>query len=174
MILEIRIKQTTRDDLENVLELWNSGEVMYYVGFPHGLGVTIEGLKRWLNGVNQNELRKHYSIYTHELGYCGETYYDIDKVHDLATLDIKLLPKAQGKGIATYALSYAIDQVFSNNLATRAYVDPNPENKKAWKLYEKLGFKKKDRPEFLEPYEIYLEITKELWHPERFLACKSE
>jgi len=54
---------------------------------------------------------------------------------------------------------------FNNNhdLATKAYVDPNPANKKAWALYEKLGFISKPRPEFLPPDETYLEVTKDLW-----------
>lgn len=161
--MDIIIRETKEEDLSNIMELWNNGEVMYYVGFPKGLGMKRTDLENWLCGVNQNELRKHYSIYTNELGYCGETYYEIDTVHDLATLDIKLLPKAQGKGIANYALSYAITQVFEKSLATRAYVDPNKENKRAWKLYDKLGFISKPRPDFLEQYETYLEITKEVW-----------
>ena len=160
---EITIKETDENDLLNVMDLWNNGEVMFFVGFPNGLGVTIEKLKLWLSGVNKNEFRKHYSIYTENIGYCGETYYEIDSEHDLATLDIKLLPKAQGKGIAAYALSFTINRIFHNNLAIKAYVDPNPENKKAWKLYEKLGFICKPRPKFLKHYETYLEITKDKW-----------
>lgn len=170
--MNINIRETKKEDLLNIMELWNNGEVMHYVGFPNGLGIKLEDLERWLSRVNQHELRKHYSIYTDELGYCGETFYDIDTVHDLATLDIKLFPKAQGKGIASYALSFAISQVFEHNLATRAYVDPNPENKKAWKLYDKLGFIRKPRPDFLEPYEIYLEITKEVWSKKEVQSLK--
>lgn len=160
---KITIKKTDENDLVNIMNLWNNGDVMHYVGFPDGLGVTIEKMKRWLSGVNQNENRCHYSIYAEDIGYCGETYYDIDFEHDLAALDIKLLPIAQGKGIAYYSLSYSINQVFNKNLATKAYVDPNPENKKAWNLYQKLGFISKPRPEFLPTYETYLEITKDAW-----------
>lgn len=157
------IKETASEDLKNVMDLWNDGEVMFYVGFPNGLGVTLEGLTKWLKSVNQSPLCKHFSIYTEELGYCGETFYSIDQEHDLATLDIKLFSKARGKGIASYALSYALNQVFELNLATKAYVDPNPDNQKAWKLYKRLGFVSKPRPTFLEPDETYLEITKDLF-----------
>ncbi|SFB10304.1 GNAT family N-acetyltransferase [Clostridium frigidicarnis] len=160
---KITIKATDENDLLNIINLWNNGEVMFYVGFPKGFNVTIEQLKQWLNRFNKNESCRHYSIYAENTGYCGETYYSIDFEHDLATLDIKLLPIAQGKGIAEYALSYAINKVFENNLATKAYVEPNPENKKAWKLYKKLGFISKPRPEFLEQNDIYLEITKDVW-----------
>lgn len=161
---KISIKVTDENDLLNIMNLWNNGDVMFYVGFPNGLNVNIEKLKGWLNRINQNEMCRHYSIYAENIGYCGETFYSIDLEHDLASLDIKLLPTAQGKGIAEYALRYSINQVFENNLATKAYVDPNPKNKKAWNLYDKLGFVSKARPKYLEEGETYLEVTKDIWN----------
>jgi len=167
---KIRIKETNQSDLPNVMQLWNNGQVMFYAGFPRGLGVTIERLQQWLTGVNQDIFSRHYSIYAENIGYCGETFYDIDRGHDLARLDIKLLPKAQGKGIAAYAFSHVINQVFSNNLATKAYVDPHPDNKKASKLCAKLGFVSKPRPEFLEKGPTYLEVTRDTFKS----ACPAE
>lgn len=161
--MEILIKETEKEDLLNVMDLWNNGEVMFFVGFPNGLNTTMEKLESWLENIKKEEFTKHYSIYEEELGYCGETFYSVDRINDLATLDIKLFPKARGKGIASYALGYAINEIFKNNLAARAYVEPNPKNERAFKLYERLGFISKKRPEFLEPFEIYLEITKEDW-----------
>jgi len=49
--------------------------------------------------------------------------------------------------------------VFGNNLATKAYADPHPKNKKALKLLEELGFVSKPRPKFLEKGPTYLEVT---------------
>lgn len=161
--MKIVIKETEKEDLQNVMNLWNDGQVMFFVGFPNGLNTTIEKMEDWLENIKKMEFTKHYSIYEEELGYCGETFYSVDRINDLATLDIKLFPKSRGKGIAIYALSYAINEVFKNNLASRAYVEPSPKNMKALKLYEKLGFVSKKRPEFLEPFETYLEITKEDW-----------
>jgi len=167
---KIRIKKTDQSDLQNVMKLWNNGQVMFYVGFPRGLGVTLERLQKWLDGVNQDIFCRHYSIYAEDIGYCGETFYDIDREHDLARLDIKLLPKAQGKGIAAYAFSHVIDQVFSNNLATKAYADPHPDNKKASKLCAKLGFVSKPRPGFLEKGPTYMEVTRDTFKS----ACPAE
>lgn len=158
---KIRIKETDQSDLPNIMQLWNNGQVMFYVGFPSGLGVTMERLQQWLEGINQDIYSRHYSIYAQDIGYCGETFYDVDREHDLARLDIKLLPRAQGKGIAAYAFSYVIDQVFSNNLASKARVDPHPKNKKAWNLYAKLGFVSKPRPKFLPKGPTYLEVTRD-------------
>jgi RimJ/RimL family protein N-acetyltransferase len=164
---KIRIKETDQSDLPNIMQLWNNGQVMFYVGFPRGLGVTMERLQQWLDGINQDVLSRHYSVYAQDIGYCGEAFYDVDRGHDVARLDIKLLPRAQGKGIAAYAFSHVIDQVFSNNLATKAYADPQPKNKKALKLCEELGFVSKPRPAFLPKGPAYLEVTRDTFKSAR-------
>lgn len=158
---KITIKETDESDLENIIKLWGNPEVMKFVGFPQGLHKTLANMIDWYKKLKTDDNRKHFSIYAENIGYCGETYYGIDKEHDLAEMDIKLLPCARGKGIAYHALRFSLNEVFSKKLASRAYVDPNPENKKAWNLYYKLGFKDKKRADFLPDWEYntYLEIT---------------
>lgn len=159
----IIIKETSQEDLLNLMSLWNNGEVMSFVGYPQGLGMTLLKLMEWLPWAISKPGRCHYSIYQHEVGYCGETFYHVDEMYETAALDIKLLPEAQGKGIAEFALRFAIEQAFIQGKAKRVYVDPHPDNVKAWKLYRKLGFTSKPRPTFLEPWDTYLEITREDW-----------
>lgn len=154
----IIIKKTERDDLENLMTLWNDGDVMKYVGFPNGLGVSFEDLECWLKRMDENQLGEHYSIYSDELGYCGETYYSVDETHRLGELDIKLFSKARGRGIARYALEKAIANAFATGKCDRVYVDPSPLNVKAWALYEKIGFKGAKRPTYLEPSDVFLEL----------------
>ena len=164
--LEITIKETTKDDLENVMSLWNDGDVMHFVGFPEGLGTTIERMESWINWVIAKPQRCHYSIYAKDIGYCGETFYNVDD-NGAAALDIKLFAKARGKGIAKKALLFAIDQAFVEGKAKLVYVDPHPDNKNAWKLYDRLGFLSKPRPKYLDEGETYLEITRAQWDLQR-------
>jgi RimJ/RimL family protein N-acetyltransferase len=140
---------------------------MSFVGFPQGLGMTLPKLIDWLTWAISKPFRCHYSIYQHEFGYCGETFYHVDNRHNTAALDIKLLPEAQGKGIAEYALRYVIEQAFSQGKANRVYVDPHPDNVNAWNLYRKLGFISKPRPPYLEPWDSYMEITRDDWEAYR-------
>ena len=160
----IEIKETTKDDLKNIQKLWQDGEVMQFVGFPSGLKKTEEEMLKWLQWIISNKpLINHYSIYD-DNNYCGETFYEIDKEHKSASLDIKLFKFARGKGIAYNALSYAIEEAF-NNGAISVWVDPNPNNLKAIALYQKLGFKKENRPDYLkcdEEYSsyIFMKLTK--------------
>ena len=114
----------------------------------------------------------HYSIYTDDISYCGEAFYEIDTEHgNAASLDIKLLPKARGKGIAANALTHAIAKAFENG-AEKVWVDPNPANEKALALYNRLGFVRKEMPDYLKENEmegvdfipVYMEIDKEHWN----------
>lgn len=160
---DIRLEKTTTNDLENVAALWNDGDVMKFVGFPDGLGVTPEGLIKWLASVDNDPLTEHYSIYHETLGYCGESFYSVDRETQLGMLDIKLFGKARGKGIARYAFEHAIDQAFKTGCCTRVYVDPDRGNLPAWALYKKIGFSEAPRPDFLEPSDVYLELTEDVF-----------
>lgn len=161
---EIRV--TGKKDLKNVQRLWATPEVMHYVGFPDGLKETLDALEnQWLPWVQAPPCRQHYSVYDKALGYCGEAFYDVDET-GLACMDIKLLPIARGKGIGFKALAYALNQAFEVGNANCAYVDPNPDNLKALKLYERLGFRKEKRAAHLEdpgcPY-VYMELSRKDW-----------
>ena len=159
------IKRTEKEDLTNVQRLWADPDVMLYVGFPEGLQESMEHLeKEWLPWVQNFPNRQHYSVY-HDGIYCGEAFYDVDEL-GYACMDIKLLPAARGKGIAASALSHALDQAFLMGDAEVAWVDPNPENTKALKLYERLGFVPTQRPVHLEDpgcAYVYMEIKREDW-----------
>lgn len=166
---KVEIRLTGEEDLENVQRLWASPEVMGFVGFPEGLHESMEHLRNeWLPWVQSPPVMQHYSVYAQGIGYCGESFYQVDET-GLACMDIKLLPCARGKGIAYAALSYALDQAFGIGKAERAYVDPHPENRKALALYASLGFLPAQRPAHLEPWDsTYFELSRDAWkanHP---------
>lgn len=162
----VDIHLTGPADLEHVQRLWADPDVMRFVGFPDGLHQTMEHLEnKWLPRVQNPPRRQHYSVYAEGVGYCGETFYDVDET-GLACMDIKLLELARGKGIACAALSHALKQAFQAGGAGRACVDPNPENRKALALYARLGFLPAPRPDHLgDPGcpHVYLELSRRDW-----------
>lgn len=174
---KITLKETDANDLDSLLKLRNSGDVMRYAGFPDGPGETMEHLRSvWLPwSLGNRPKRRHYSVYAEGVGYCGEAFYDVDDAHgSLAAMDIKLLPEARGKGIACAALSYALEMAFSAGGAARACVDPHPDNEKALALCRRLGFRPAARPQHLQRAgdeasrnSLYLEITAEQWRQHR-------
>lgn len=168
-MLHIEIKKTEDKDVANVQALWATPEVMHFVGFPEGLHESMEHLeKEWLPWVQNPPVRQHYSIYYGEV-YCGEAFYDVDD-RGYASMDIKLLPSARGKGIAVFALSHALDQAFLVGGAKIAWVDPNPENAAALKLYERLDFVRTERASHLKDPgcpSVYMEAGREEWQAKR-------
>ena len=75
-------------------------------------------------------------------------------------MDIKLFAFARGRGIAARALSFAMEEAFRQG-ASRVWVDPNPLNERAIRLYERLGFVRREMPEDLRESEgdgfVYME-----------------
>lgn len=161
----IKICETTNEDLAYVQKLWADGDVMKFVGFPDGLHQTEKQMQDWYEWISsERPLVNHYCIFDDEI-YCGETFYEIDGEHgNSAALDIKLFGFARGKGIASKALAFAIEEAFKNG-AKRVWVDPNPENEKAIALYKRLGFVEKEMPVHLaennEMVSVYMELLKE-------------
>ena len=162
----ITIKETTMADIKNVQSLWADGDVMRFVGFPDGLHETDEAMQRLIERLEAaRPFENHFSIYENGK-YCGEAAYAIDKEHGSAGLDIKLFGYARGRGIATKALSYAMEEAFKNGAKT-VWVDPDPENVKAIALYKRLGFRQKNMPRHVialgeDPtINIYFEFCRE-------------
>ena len=142
----LEIRETTLEDLKNIQRLWADGEVMRFVGFPEGLQESDEDLRAWIEHLSAVRPRvNHWSVYEDGV-YCGETNYCIDADSRSASLDIKLFKSARGRGIATKALTYAIEAAFQNGAET-VWVDPAPDNARALALYRRLGFTQKEMPE---------------------------
>jgi RimJ/RimL family protein N-acetyltransferase len=111
---KILIKETDESDLINLMNLWNNGESMKFVGFPNGLNYNKERIYNWYNKIKNYKNVHHFSIYSEEYGFCGETGYGFEDNIINSGLEIKLLPNVQGKGIAEYALRYDIGMLIEN------------------------------------------------------------
>lgn len=157
----VTISETREKDLHNVQRLWADGDVMKYVGFPAGLQQTDEDMAQWYSRIQLSRPQtNHYSVFENGV-YCGEAFYQIEEKRDnSAALDIKLFSFARGRGIAAEALSFAMEEAFHHG-ASKVWVDPNPLNEKALRLYERLGFARRPMPEDLrgeeETASVYME-----------------
>lgn len=157
----MKVIETTKNDIDNVISLWADGDVMSFVGFPDGYKVDMDYMEKWIVWATDKPKRCHYSIYTENV-YCGETFYSVND-DGYACLDIKLFPFARGKGVAYKALTFVINKAFDVGKALVVYVDPNIDNTKAWNLYTKMGFIEKKTPKGIDAGSTYQEITREEW-----------
>ncbi|MEW6231653.1 MAG: GNAT family protein [Chloroflexota bacterium] len=159
---KITIRDTTREDLADVMALWNDGRVMQWVGFPNGLGYDKEKIIKWFDKLQSESNRHHFVVYAESIGFCGEVYYAVDKPHGRAKLDIKFVPEAQGQGFATDALKTLIRHVFETEKDVKVvWTEPWEINTTARKLYARCGLKPEPRPPDLEPFESYWALSRE-------------
>ncbi len=163
----VKFNETTTAELPSLKALWNDGEVMYYVGYPEGLGITDEETQKWLAMVATKPNTKHFSIIEEDLGFVGETFYSYREEGAPAIIDIKLLKKARGKGIAHIALGYVLDLLFRNTEAPSALVDPDTHNLAAINLYHKVGFVEDHRFTYKNREHVAMLLAKEVWRRQR-------
>jgi RimJ/RimL family protein N-acetyltransferase len=157
----LRIRPTGEDDLADLGRLWNDGEVMRWVGFPEGLGYDEQALRRWLDATDADPRRHHFVVHDREVGFCGELFYVVDAVHRRAELDVKLVPPAQGHGIATAGLTWLIERIFATEPDVDAvWTEPWPENRASRALYGRCGLVETARPADLRPGPSYWERRK--------------
>lgn len=158
---KIVLRETTEKDLADLMGLWNNGEVMKWVGFPNGLGHDLEKMLGWFHELQKESSRHHFVIYDSDIGFCGEAYYAVDKEHKWAGLDIKLRPEAQGKGLASDALSALIEYIFQHEPDAEAvWTEPAKENVAARNLYRRMGLNPQPRPNDLAGDGSYWERKK--------------
>ena len=161
---DLTIFSTEKSDLPDLLRLWNDGRVMCWVGFPNGLEYSLETMAQWLLHLNSNPDRQHFVIRTSEREFCGELYYEIDRHHRMASLDIKLVPDAQGKGFATQSLNTLINHIFQTESDLElVWVEPRSDNVAAQRLYQRCGMQLQPRPLHLGEGESYWELKRSEW-----------
>jgi RimJ/RimL family protein N-acetyltransferase len=156
--VRLSIEATTADDLADLGRLWNDGRVMRWVGFSDGLGLDADGLREWFERLRSSRAGHHFVIRDPDLGFCGELFYRVEVGHCRAELDVKLVPEAQGRGIATAVLSWLIERVFALEPEVDAvWTEPTPENAASRALYGRCGLAETRRPDDLRPGPSYWE-----------------
>ncbi len=161
----VTIRTTTLQDLADLMTLWNDGRVMQWVGFPNGLGYDEEKIAHWFETLQSQPFRHHFVVHVDDVGFCGEVYYAVDQAHRRAALDIKFVPSAQGRGLATDALQTLIRHIFQvEKEVDVVWTEPWQDNIASRKLYARCGLTPQPRPRDLEPFESYWASSRESWH----------
>ncbi len=157
---EIRIIPFKEEHIAKKVEWYNDEEISKYLHYKDKF--TIEGTKKWLERIKQDDTRLENVIQILEngeyinIGIIG--LFNIDRENKKAGFYITIGEKQyQGKGYAKKATKLFIENSFKNLELEKIYLYTDFENEKAIKLYEKCGF------------QLEGKLKKELFYKNRFI-----
>ncbi len=133
-----RISEKHRGKLRN---LWESGEVMKYVGYPHGLGWSDQQYENFWKRSETAGDRIRLALENKSGDFIGEAKISFPDRNNHCTPDLKLLPKFQGRGFGREAWNMILKRTYSRWPDSTALVTPSTDNLPANELYLSLGFK---------------------------------
>ena len=138
----LSIRNALEGDSQQLCRWWNDGRIMAHAGFPSGLGIEPEEIKKSLAEDSNTSYRRH--IIELDGKAIGETSYR-NMGNCVAEIGIKICDESkQNKGYGSILLSIFIDALFRYYGMKCIILDTNAKNTRAQHVYEdKLHFKRK-------------------------------
>jgi len=140
----VRIRPTTRSDLEHLARWWSDPEIMTPVLRPGGISMSPEEWDRWFGAwcSDTSGPQRHFIVFDEHDTPIGEIYYhDLDGEHRRASIGIKIgAPNLWGKGYAVDAVDSFCTYLFDMLGIGELVIEVAPSNKRALAFWRKLGF----------------------------------
>ncbi len=176
--LLIRLAQPDDRDIVLLHRLWNDPAVMQFVGFPQGLFIARDELRKQLT-IDRDDPFNRVLIVERKtdgivIGQCKLGGVNDDNI---AHTDVKLLPEFQGMGYGTEIKQALLDYQFTHTDCRAVEGSPNKDNIASIRMQEKVGgvvvyegiFKappQSDIPRCDVPYLLY-HVSRETWQKNR-------
>ncbi|MDO9577237.1 MAG: GNAT family N-acetyltransferase [Candidatus Cloacimonadales bacterium] len=149
------VRKAETSDLEMYLSLWNNGKVMRNVGFPKGLGISAEKIRKKIAGFDETEFDQTLVVVEKESGErIGECKLGLPSDHLIASTDIKLLPESWGKGYGKELKNALCQYLFCHTGTKVIEASPNIENIASQKMQIACGGKEISREVYHFPPEM--------------------
>ncbi len=143
MLLEyknLRIRNATERDAEQLARWWNDGAVMAHAGFPNGLGTTAQKIAQEIQSDSDDTRRR--LVIERDGVPIGEMSCR-NAGNGAAEIGIKICEASErNKGIGKALLSMLIAALFDEPGYEKIILDTNLKNERAQHVYEQLGFRK--------------------------------
>ena len=172
--LIIRRAEPNDADTDVYYRLWTDPKVMRNVGFPSGLHITREEIRRILDNQSDDILNAKLLVTVkHTAETIGECKLGKPDEAGVSTTDVKLLPEYQGQGYGTEIKRGLVAYLFTHTEARIVRATPNRGNIASQKMQEAVGARRVSEgvyifPESMReytadvPYFVY-ELTREEW-----------
>lgn len=135
-------------DGETLLKWWHDANIMKHVGFPNGLNISLESVRKSIDQSNREHTknpRYFYAICDKNSGKpIGEISYDqTNAKDDERRIGMKICETDyQGKGLGKEALHALIKHLFATLNIQTILIDTLHTNTRAQALYEGIGAKR--------------------------------
>jgi RimJ/RimL family protein N-acetyltransferase len=132
-------------DVDFFYDLWTNPEVMKFVGFPAGLRITREQIRKQIEAENNSEYDKKLIVALKTSGQpIGECKLGSPDMAGISETDIKLLPQYWGQGYGSEIKAALVEYLFTHTNCTAVKATPNRLNIASQKMQESVGGKKVD------------------------------
>lgn len=148
----LKIRPVEARDLDYLLDWWNSGQIMKHVGFPQGLKVSLDELRRYYQKWKKDPLRMMKIVclksevtsgdvsFTGPIGEANFHHYNIEEKSVEIGLKI-CIPELWNRGYGTEVLRAMTGYAFDELEVDRVQVNPAKTNERIIHVNEKVGFK---------------------------------
>lgn len=133
------LRPAVPEDAELLCRWWNNGLLMLWAGYPLGLKTSPERVWRQLAAGVDDTAR----ILIMEVGgaLIGEMNYRLLE-NDFASIDLRVgEPEWQGRGYGQVFLRMLAEALFRDFQRKKIILSTDPNNARARRIYEKIGFK---------------------------------
>lgn len=138
--MDIRLRNLEIKDAPKMLEWMHDEKVTQYLRLD-GNNATMETVQNFIQRSYDDKKNLHWAIVDDKDVYLGTiSLKNVDYRRKEAELAIVLHCNSMGKGVATRAIKKVLDLASRELKLKRVYLNVLQENKRAVKLYERLGF----------------------------------
>jgi ribosomal-protein-alanine N-acetyltransferase len=138
-----------------IYRLWTDPRVMTFVGFPHGIKVTREEIRKGIIERGEDQFRQLLVIELLEsrqaIGHCQLGVVD---EAGIVEPDVKLLPEFWGLGYGREVFQAMVDYLFAHTDCIAVATTPNRENLASIKMVEAAGGVKAEEGVWEPPEEL--------------------
>lgn len=179
---KICIRPLEPGDEEMLHRWWNDGDIMAHAGFPYGTLQGINAIREIVRRESAQEaLFPSSKIFMlcrrHDMSPIGEiSYGGYDRHNQRCEIGIKICDSTvRERGYGTEALALFMDYLFNYLNLNKIELTTMPDNKRAYHVYEKMGFKRSGvlRKHYFDARvgqfvdSIYMDILKKEWMKKR-------
>jgi RimJ/RimL family protein N-acetyltransferase len=134
------IRVATEQDIDILYELWTDPRVMSNVGFPHGLRITREEIKRQVQEPFESEFERVLVVELKATGQAiGQCSMHAPDEEGIAGTDVKLLPAFWGHKYGAEVKRGLVAHLFTHTGCTAIQAEPNVNNVASIKMQEAVG-----------------------------------